>query len=190
MLKIHQSSEEQLIRDCSKNKPSAQRELFDRHSPTMFGICLRYIKEPHLAEEVMITGFTKIFEKIHQFKFEGSFEGWMKRVMVNESLTYIRKNKYMYLEVDIEQLDREPDYGMLSEQLEADDLLKIIQELPIGYRTVFNLYAIEGYSHKEIAKQLGISENTSKSQLSRARALLQKQLVKNEEVLNAKFNKS
>lgn len=177
MLKINQTSEEKLIRDCMKGKPSAQRDLYNRHAGLMYGICLRYLKEPYLAEDVMITGFTKIFEKIDQFRFSGSFEGWMKRIMVNESLSYIRKNKYMYLEVDIEKAEREPDYSMLTDQLEAKDLLKLIQDLPVGYRTVFNLYAIEGYSHKEIAEQLGINENTSKSQLSRARALLQKNLI-------------
>lgn len=129
------------------------------------------------AEDVMVAAFTKIFERVNQFKNEGSFEGWIRRIMVNESLTYLRKNKSMYVETDIEAAEREPDYTKLENQLEADDLLKLIGELPAGYRIVFNLYAMDGYSHKEIADQLGISENTSKSQLSRARIFLQKRLL-------------
>jgi RNA polymerase sigma-70 factor (ECF subfamily) len=140
------------------------------------------------AEDVLVTSFTKIFEKIGQYKGEGSFEGWIRRVVVNESLTYLRKNKNMYLEMDIEAAADEPDYHKLSNQLEADDLMKMIEELPVGYRTVFNMYAIDGFSHQEIADRLGISENTSKSQLSRARALLQKKLTEIEKELVQKTN--
>lgn len=129
------------------------------------------------AEDILITSFTKIFERVDQFKGDGSFEGWIRRIVVNESLTFLRRNRSMYLETDIEQVDREPDYTQLDNQLEAEDLLKMIQELPPGYRVVFNMYAIDGYSHKEIADHLGISENTSKSQLSRARTYLQKMLA-------------
>jgi RNA polymerase sigma-70 factor (ECF subfamily) len=129
------------------------------------------------AEDVLVTAFTKIFERIEQFKGEGSFEGWIRRIVVNESLTFLRKNKSMYVETDIEAADREPDYGSLQNELEAEDLRKLIAELPTGYRIVFNLYAIDGFSHQEIASQLGITESTSKSQLSRARVFLQKKLV-------------
>ena len=190
MLNIHRQSEEELIKQCVRNQPKAQRQVYETYSSLMYGVCLRYIKEPESAEEIMITGFTKIFDKINQFKFEGSFEGWMRRVMVNESLTYIRKNKYMYLEVDIEKADREPDLTYLGNELAAEDLLKMIQQLPMGYRTVFNLYAIEGYSHREIANQLGVSENTSKSQLSRARSLLKRYLVDSENYLNENIQRS
>jgi RNA polymerase sigma-70 factor (ECF subfamily) len=117
-----------------------------------------------------------VFERIDQFKAEGSFEGWLRRIVVNESLTYLRRNKNMYLETEIETVDKNPDFGQLENHLEADDLLRMVGELPSGYRMVFNLYAIDGYSHKEIAEQLEISENTSKSQLSRARVLLKKKL--------------
>jgi RNA polymerase sigma-70 factor (ECF subfamily) len=129
------------------------------------------------AEDVLVTAFTKIFERIDQFKGEGSFEGWIRRVIVNEALTYLRRNRSMYLETDLEAADREPDYQNISDHLEAEELMQMIQELPSGYRIVFNMYAIDGYSHKEIADQLGISENTSKSQLSRARTYLQKMLI-------------
>lgn len=182
-LKIYRSEEEHLIRRCRKGDQQAQKEVYDKFASKMLGVCLRYIKDASEAEDVMITAFVKIFERINQFKAQGSFEGWIRRIMVNESLTYIRKHKSMYLEVDIELADQEPDYKTISDHLEANDLLQLIQQLPVGYRTVFNMYAIEGYSHKEIADALGINENTSKSQLSRARALLQKQLRDKEKIL-------
>jgi len=139
------------------------------------------------AEDILVCGFTKVFRKIDQFKGDGSFEGWIRRIMVNESLTYIRKNKSMFLEVEIEKAEREPDYTQMHNQLEVEDLQKIIDQLPTGYKTVFNLYAIEGFSHKEIAEKLGINENTSKSQLSRARVHLQKLLLQAEDVMNNKL---
>lgn len=153
----------------------------------MFSICRRYISDSAEAEDVLVCGFTKVFAKIDQFKSEGSFEGWIRRIMVNEALSYIRKNKSMYLEVEIEKADREPDYRQMQDQLEVEDLQKMVNRLPSGYRTVFNLYAIEGFSHKEIAEKLGISENTSKSQLSRARVHLQKLLIEAEAYLNDKL---
>ncbi len=186
-LNIHSSEEDRLISKCREQDGKAQKALYDKYASKMLGVCYRYIKDNDQAEDVMITGFVKVFEKIDQFKSEGSFEGWMRRIMVNQSLSFIRKNKGMYLEVDIEAADREPDYKSLNDNLEAQDLLALISNLPTGYQTVFNLYAIEGYSHKEIAEKLQISENTSKSQLSRARMLLQKQLVEQEKVVNEKI---
>ena len=129
------------------------------------------------SEDLLVTAFMKVFEKIEQFKSEGRFEGWIRRIVVNEALTFLRRNRSMYVETELENADREPDYEQISDHLEAEDLLKMIAELPAGYRVVFNMYAIDGYSHKEIASQLGISENTSKSQLSRARVYLQKMLA-------------
>ncbi|MEP2771053.1 MAG: sigma-70 family RNA polymerase sigma factor [Fulvivirga sp.] len=186
-LNIHSSEEDRLISKCRKQDGKAQKALYDKYASKMLGVCHRYIKDTDQAEDVMITGFVKVFEKIDQFKSEGSFEGWIRRIMVNQSLSFIRKNKGMYLEVDIEVADREPDYKSLNDNLEAQDLLTLINNLPTGYQTVFNLYAIEGYSHKEIAEKLQISENTSKSQLSRARTLLQKQLIEQEEMVNEKI---
>lgn len=175
--KIYRSKENEVIGGCLKRDRNAQKQLYDMFSSKMYGICYRYVKEPMQAEDILVTAFMKVFDKIGQFKNEGSFEGWIRRIMVNESLTYLRKNRAMYIETDLEQVDREPDYDQLSDHLEAEDLLNMIAELPAGYRIVFNLYAIDGYSHKEIADQLGISENTSKSQLSRARTYLQKLLL-------------
>src|SRR5579871_787630 len=167
--KIYRSRETELIEGCQRQHREAQHALYQMYSGKMYALCCRYVKDRMEAEDVLVTAFTKIFEKIGQYKGEGSFEGWVRRVVVNESLTYLRKNKNMYLEIDIEAAAYEPDYQRLENQLEADDLMKMIEALPVGYRTVFNLYAIDGYSHQEIADQLGISENTSKSQLSRAR---------------------
>ncbi len=155
----------------------------------MLGLCRRYIKGDLEAEDVMIKGFMKVFTKIGLFEGKGSFEGWMKRIMINEALGFIRKNKAMYLEVEIEVADKEPDYDKMSTELEVKDLVKLVDELPSGYRTIFNLYAIEGYSHKEVSELLGISENTSKSQLSRARMHLQRKLLESEKMLEQKnFN--
>ena len=171
------ATEKDLIEGCLKGDRVLQRNLFEQFAPLMLSVCRRYIKETDTAEEVMIGGFTKVFGKLNQFKSEGSFEGWIRRIMVNESLTWIRKNKKMYLEVDLDEANKEVDFELAHSTLEAEALMNLIQKLPQGYRTVFNLFAIEGYSHQEIADQLGINVNTSKSQLSRARAYLQKELA-------------
>ena len=149
--------------------------LFEQYAQKMLGLCFRYIKDPHDAECVMIEGFSKAFDRIIQFRFEGSFEGWLKRIMVNHCLSYLRKNKSIFLQVEIHEASAIIDEG-ISDTFEREELLKMIERLPTGYRTVFNLYAIEGYSHKEIADELNVSVNTSKTQLNRARNLLQRYL--------------
>jgi len=178
--KIYRANEQELIQGCRRGDRAAQKRLYDTFSPKMYALCCRYVKDSMEAEDVLVTAFTKILDKIDQYKSEGSFEGWIRRVVVNEALTWLRRNRNMYLELELEAADDEPDYKSLSDHLEAEDLMTMINELPSGYRIVFNLYAIDGYSHKEIADQLGISENTSKSQLSRARAYLQKLLTDND----------
>lgn len=179
-------TEEELIDGCRKQNSKAQKALYEKYSGKMLGVVCRYINDRNEAEEIMLGGIMKVLDKIGQFKDEGSFEGWIRRIMVNEALGYLRKNKYMYAEVDIEKIDREPDYAQLDTQLEAEDLMNLINDMPVGYRTVFNLYAIEGYSHAEIGDQLGINVNTSKSQLSRARQMLQKKLAEIEDESNNK----
>ncbi|MFM7428582.1 MAG: RNA polymerase sigma factor [Flammeovirgaceae bacterium] len=176
-LKVYRAREHELIEGCRRLSRQAQQALYELYSGKMYALCCRYVKDKMEAEDVLVIAFTKIFERIHQFKGDGSFEGWIRRVMVNESLGFLRKNKNMYVETDIEAAEREPNYEQLDSALEAEDLMKLIEGLPTGYRVVFNLYAIDGYSHQEIGEQLGISENTSKSQLSRARVLLQKRLL-------------
>lgn len=173
---IYRSEEHDLVRGCSHGDRHAQQRLFDLYSPRMYGICRRYLKNTMQAEDVLVMAFTKVFERIGQFKGEGSFEGWIRRITVNEALTALRKSRVMTVETDLEHAEYALDYESLSDHLEAEDLLRLIEQLPPGYRIVFNMYAIDGYSHKEIAEQLGITENTSKSQLSRARVYLQKML--------------
>jgi RNA polymerase sigma factor (sigma-70 family) len=128
---------------------------------------------------VLITGFMKIFEKLSQFHFQGSFEGWIRKIIINEALGYIRQHKTLFVEVDIDKMDKG---FQVPDSLEEEDLMIMIQNLPVGYRTIFNLYAIEGYSHKEIAELMGINENTSKSQLCRARSILKKMLLENDQI--------
>ena len=173
---LYRDPETELIERCRAGNGQAQRQLYERYAGRLFGLCCRYIKDRMEAEDVLVTGFTKILSKLDQYKGDGSFEGWMKRVIINEALSHLRRSRNMHLETDLEWAHAEPDYQRLHDVLEAEDLLQLVAELPHGYRMVFNLYAIEGYNHQEIGAMLGISENTSKSQLSRARAMLIKQL--------------
>lgn len=185
MLRLFKSvSEDSLIEGCMKQSGKAQQGVYEKYAPKMFALCCRYVKDHAEAEDILVTGFMKIFEKIEQFQKQGSFEGWIRRIMVNECLGYIRKNKNMFLEVEFEKAEGEPDFQNLQDTLEEQDLLAMIDKLPTGYKTIFNLYAIEGFSHKEISDMLQISENTSKSQLSRARVHLQKLLLECEEAIN------
>lgn len=183
------TTRESLIAGCRNRHRQAQHEVYNWLASPMLGLCRRYVNDSDEAESIMITGFLKVFDKINQFSEEGSFEGWVRRIMVNESLLYIRKNKAMYVEVDIEYADSVPDYDLASKSLEVEDLLIMINSLPIGYRTVFNMFAIEGYSHKEIALSLGINVSTSKSQLSRARNMLQTRLIDKEALFELKLNR-
>ncbi|MBT1702372.1 RNA polymerase sigma factor [Chryseosolibacter indicus] len=187
--KIYRAKEDELIKGCIKRNRNAQQQLFDLYSGKMYAVCYRYVREAMEAEDILVTAFTKIFERIDQFKGEGSFEGWIRRIIVNESLTYIRRNRAMYVETELDQADRQVNYEQLDDHLAEEDLLNMIQQLPSGYRVVFNMYAIDGYSHKEIAEHLGISENTSKSQLSRARTYLQKLLADQEWISKSKSGK-
>lgn len=178
---VYRARETELIEACRRNDRTAQKALFERMAPRMLSVCRRYVRDRMEAEDVLVMSFTKIFERIGQYKGEGSFEGWVRRIVVNESLTFLRKNKMMYLETDLESAERETGPALQETGLEAEDLLRLIQELPAGYRMVFNLYAIDGFSHKEIAEQMGITESTSKSQLSRARTHLQARLQQSEQ---------
>lgn len=173
---IYRSEEEDLIKGCMRGDRHTQQRLFDLYAARMHGICRRYLKNSMQAEDVLVMAFTKVFERINQFKGEGSLEGWIRKITVNEALTALRKSRVMAVETDLEHATCELHYENLTNHLEAEDLLKLIGRLPPGYRVVFNMYAIDGYSHKEIAQTLGITENTSKSQLSRARLYLQKML--------------
>jgi RNA polymerase sigma factor (sigma-70 family) len=147
----------------------------------MLGVCFRYATDKMEAEDMMQNGFIKVFQKIDAFRDEGSFEGWIRRIMVHSSIEYYRKHHKMMQLVDLDDAANETSVNPLATaKLEAKDLMLLIQQLAPGYRIVFNLFAIEGYSHKEIAAIVGITEGASKSQLSRARAVLKEQIVKME----------
>lgn len=170
-------SDEEMLEGCQANQEIAQKYLFDKYSRVMTGVCLRYADSYEEAQDIVQDAFIKVFKKIGTFSGKGSLEGWIRRIMVNTSLDYLRsiKNERFNVNVDDVSFKLKENQQIVS-SMQAEDLLKIIRTLPTGYRTVFNMYAIEGYSHKEIADELNISENTSKSQYSRARALLQKKL--------------
>lgn len=162
-----------LVKDCIKGKPEAQRQLYDEFSEIMLGVCYRYTKSHADAEDVMQEGFIKVFRNIGQFKFQGELGGWIRRIMVNTALNYLKQNKVYqsdlsYFDSGMHPVsDENPDVNLL-----ARDLAELIRQLPTGYQTIFNLHAVEGYSHVEIGKMLGINEGTSRSQYARARGLL------------------
>ncbi len=176
MMRFNRTSEKDLIKGCIARKRKYQQALYEQSSSKMFSICLRYANDYHSAEDILQEGYIKVFKNIHKFRSEGSFEGWMRRIFVNTAIEHYRKSVHMYpiLEVNNSHYDVIDDKTI--EHLAAEDLMKMVQQLSPGYRTVFNLYVVEGYSHKEVAKMLGISEGTSKSQLARARYLLQKKV--------------
>jgi len=166
-----------LIAACRQGSSRAQKLLYERFSGLMLSVCLRYLRRREDAEEAMIGGFVKVFRALDQFRQEGSFEGWIRRIMVNEALGQLRRKEPLHLTIDDAPADVAVTAATAESQLNADDMLALLAALPAGYRTVFNLYALEGYSHPEIAELLGISEGTSKSQLSKARAMLQRRLA-------------
>ncbi len=165
-----------VIEQCIAGRRSSQELLYNFYAPKMFGICLRYAKDYHAAEDILQEGFIKVFNHLDRFRGEGSFEGWIKRVFVNTAIEHYRKASNQQSITELSDDANRAVGEVASSFLAKEDLLHLVQQLPLGYRTVFNLYAIEGYSHKEIAKMLQISEGTSKSQLARARNTLQKML--------------
>jgi len=171
------NKEEQLVKALKKSDARAQRLLYEKYSGRMMAVCFRYVNDRTIAEDVLIEGFMKVFDKIGQYKSEGSLEGWIRRIMVNESLGYLRKHKHQVFQENIEDAHDVHDYQVTDSFFAQEDLMAMIGKLSTGYQTVFNLYAIEGYSHAEIAMMLGITESTSKSQLHRARAILQQMVL-------------
>lgn len=169
---IHLHQEEQnLIGLAAQNNRHAQQQIYSRFSPKMLSVCRQYIKDIHQAEDVMITAFMKVFVNLKNFESKGSFEGWIRRIMVNESISFIRaQKKVSFLE---DEYYKEEGFNNIESNLTVEDIQSLIDRLPEGYKMIFNLYAIEGNKHKEIAEMLGINEGTSKSQLSHARKMLQ-----------------
>ena len=162
-----------IIKDCAAGKTEAQGVLFKKYAKMLYGVCIRYTKDQTAAEDVLHEGFIKIFTNISSYKFKGSFEGWMRRIMVNTALERYRKNFQMYSVSEVSDSDIGIKANTIVSDISAQDLLELIKKLPAAYKLVFNMYAIDGYSHKEISEILNISIGTSKSNLSRARKILQ-----------------
>jgi RNA polymerase sigma factor (sigma-70 family) len=166
-------TESDLISGCIEGNRRMQEELYNRFSPRMYAVCLRYAANAEEAQDILQEGFIKIFKKLDSFRGEGSFEGWIRRIFVNTAIEHFRRKRYLTPVTEKEENTIEGKYTSALDDLAAKDIMALVQELSPGYRTVFNMYVVEGYSHKEIADMLGISEGTSKSQLSRAKVILQ-----------------
>ncbi len=169
-----------LVRDALKLEPGAQRRLYEHFAPVMLGVCFRYTKSRSDAEDVLQDGFVKVFKYLYQYKSEGELGGWIRKIMVNTALNFLKTNKkyqndLMYNEMTLHPVSTDDPQI----QLQAKELSELIRQLPTGYQTIFNLHAVEGYSHVEIGSMLGISDGTSRSQYSRARSLIIEWIKKN-----------
>ncbi|MEO7446371.1 MAG: sigma-70 family RNA polymerase sigma factor [Ferruginibacter sp.] len=177
-------TEEDIIRGCTKQDAACQKMLYDRYASSMLGVCNRYARNTADAEDILQEAFIKVFSKIFQFKFEGSFEGWVRRIVVN---TALKKYSLARYSKEINNFEEKHAYEYYDEpaayhHLSEKDILLMINKLPDGYRLIFNLYVIEGFAHEDIAKMLGIQAGTSRSQLVKARNLLQKQLLNHKKI--------
>ena len=166
-------AESDLISGCMEGNRRMQEELYKRFSPRMYAVCLRYAGSSEEAEDILQEGFIKIFKKLDSFRGEGSFEGWIRRIFVNTSIEHFRRKRYLQPVTEKEENTLEGNSLSALDGLAEKDILGLVRQLSPGYRTVFNMYVVEGYTHKEIGDMLGISEGTSKSQLSRAKVILQ-----------------
>ena len=166
-------SESDIINGCKEGDRRMQEEMYRRFSPRMYAVCLRYAGNAEEAEDILQEGFIKIFKKLDSFRGDGSFEGWVRRVFVNTAIEHFRRKRYLQPVTEREENTIEGKSMSALDGLAEKDILALIKELSPGYRTVFNMYVVEGYTHKEIGDMLGISEGTSKSQLSRAKVILQ-----------------
>lgn len=184
------TDDKELIRACLAENRSAQNMLYNRFAPKMLGVCYRYAQTIAEAEDVLQEGFIKVFNNLSSFRLESSLETWITRIMVNTALNHLRSSKKLKLEGDLELLEITPEVVSLQHHnLDVNVVMKYIHELPTGYRIVLNMFAIEGYSHAEIAKELGIQESSSRSQYLRAKALLEKRLDGLIEIPQSKYGK-
>ena len=175
VINLHQE-EKDLISQAVENNRHAQQKVYSKFSPKMLGVCRNYIKDVQQAEDVMITAFMKVFTNLKNFKSEGSFEGWIRRIIINECISFIRVDKKIkFLE---DEKYQEESFNNTESQYNVEDLQFLVDNLPEGYKMIFNLYCIEGFKHQEIAEMLNINEGTSKSQLSHARKMLQENVIK------------
>jgi RNA polymerase sigma factor (sigma-70 family) len=182
MSEYQQMDQEQLLKDCLKGKASAQRALYVHFAGPMLGLCYRYTKSMEDAQDVLQDGFIKIYKNLNQFKGTGDLGAWIRRIMVNTAISYLKKESRYQYDLSFEDNSLHPvsdDNPEIS--LNVKELAELIRQLPSGYQTIFNLYAVEGYNHREIGKILGIQEGTSKSQYARARALLISWITKHSE---------
>ena len=170
-------TEEELIKDCIQNNQHCQRLLFEKYAGKMMSLCLRFSNHQQQAQDILQEGFIKVFEYIHQYKFEGSFEGWMRRVFISIATRQVSKRKIHFIDVDNADDATTINPSVLS-KISENEIHELIRKLPDGYRLVFNLNVIEGYSHDEIATMLGIKATTSRTQLLKARKMLQALIVK------------
>ena len=177
-------NEKLLIQKAIDNSREAQQHLFTKHSPKMLGVCRQYVKDLQHAEDLLLSGFLKVFTNLSQFKHEGSFEGWIRRIMVNTCISHLRKKNLVVL-ADDDFIFNDAATDSL-ENTSVEDIQNLIDKLPEGYKIVFNLFAIEGFKHSEIAVKLGVSESTSKTQLFRARKLLQENYIKMNKTIHEK----
>lgn len=175
VINLHQE-EKELIQLAVENNRHAQQKIYSKYSAKMLSVCRQYIKDVQQAEDVMITAFMKVFAHLKDFEHKGSFEGWIRRTMINECISFIRVQKQVQFVEDEDYF--EESFNNIESQFSVEDIQFLIDNLPEGYRMVFNLYVIEGFKHQEIAKMLNINEGTSKSQLSHARKMLQEQITK------------
>ena len=173
-------NEKRLISKAITNDREAQRIIYEKYSSKMLGVCRQYIRDVHFAEDVMVNSFIKVFKHLESFRHQGSFEGWIRRIMIRESISFLRKKQFVVF--DDEKFENTSASVEMSTSLDVAHVQDLIDALPQGYKMVFVMYAIEGYKHKEIAEILDITESTSKSQLFKARKLLQEQL-KDQKVL-------
>ena len=171
-------TEQTILVGCLNNDPSAQRELYNRYSPKMLSVCYRFSNSREDAEDMLQEGFIKIFTQIHTFQNKGAIEGWIRRIIVHTCINFLKKNKKFSNSIDLDQADYlEVKEETVPSVMQARQIIECIRLLPIGYRTVLNLYAMEGYSHKEIGDMLDIEESTSRSQYTRAKAMLETILI-------------
>jgi RNA polymerase sigma-70 factor (ECF subfamily) len=178
MAENHTDKLNAILAQCIDKQPKAQKELFDLLAPKMYAICLRYAQDNDEAKDILQEGFIKVFGNIEKFEHKGSFEGWVKRIFINTSIEFYRRSQRENMVDSIDDVAEQSIDSHTLSALKAADLLQLINGMPKGYKTVFNLFAIEGFHHDEIAKMLNISENTSKSQLHKARLHLQELVLK------------
>ncbi len=171
------NNEKQLIKKAAAGNREAQKRVYEKYAPKMLGVCRQYVKDLQFAEDVMLGGFLKVYTNLDSFKFKGSFEGWIRKIMIRESISFVRKQQFVVYDEELYERN-EDKTNTISSEMDVEHIQIFIDALPEGYKMVFVLHVVEGYKHEEIAALLQISESTSKSQLFKARRMLQKKLKK------------